>query len=127
MNTSMVSRGLDVTLGDANAALARMSGRHRLVAQLPRVVTFAAALSTFSGRAFAQSAGTNPASILTNILTFLTGPFGQTLAVLGIIGIGIAWMFGRASLGLVAGVIGGIVIMFGASYIGNQLTGGTAG
>ena len=55
---------------------------------------------------------------------FILGPFGQTLAILGIIGIGVLFMFGRASLGIIAGIIGGIVIMFGASYLGQTLTGG---
>jgi len=36
----------------------------------------------------------------------------------------VLFMFGRASLGIIAGVIGGIVIMFGASYLGQTLTGG---
>ena len=71
----------------------------------------------------AQS-GADPSAILTKICDFILGPFGQSLAVLGIIAIGISWMFGRASLGLIAGVIGGIVIMFGASFIGKTLTGG---
>jgi type IV secretion system protein VirB2 len=58
------------------------------------------------------SGGASPATMVNNICTFILGPFGQSLAVLGIIGIGLAWMFGRASL---SGVIGGIIIMFGAS------------
>ncbi len=73
------------------------------------------------------SGGASPATMVNNICTFILGTFGQSLAVLGIIAIGLAWMFGRASLGLIAGVIGGIVIMFGASYLGQTLTGGTAG
>jgi type IV secretion system protein VirB2 len=73
------------------------------------------------------SGGASPAAMVNNICTFILGTFGQSLAVLGIIAIGLAWMFGRASLGLIAGVIGGIVIMFGASYLGQTLTGGTAG
>lgn len=79
-----------------------------------------------SGPAAAQSAGggTDPATMVNNICTFILGPFGQSLAVLGIVAIGISWMFGRASLGLVAGVVGGIVIMFGASFLGKTLTGG---
>jgi type IV secretion system protein VirB2 len=68
--------------------------------------------------------GANPQAMLNNVCTFILGPFGQTLAVLGIIGIGVLWMFGRASLGVIAGIIGGIVIMFGASYLGQTLTGG---
>jgi type IV secretory pathway VirB2 component (pilin) len=75
--------------------------------------------------AFAQATGgTNPATILTNICNFILGPFGQSLAILGIIAIGLSWMFGRASLALIAGVVGGIVIMFGASYLGQTLLGG---
>jgi len=76
--------------------------------------------------AFAQtvSGGASPATMLNNVCTFILGPFGQTLAVLGIIGIGVLFMFGRASLGIIAGVVGGIVIMFGASYLGQTLTGG---
>jgi type IV secretion system protein VirB2 len=83
----------------------------------------------FPGLANAQTVtgGASPATMINNICTFILGPFGQSLAVLGIIAIGLSWMFGRVSLGLIAGVIGGIVIMFGASYLGSTLTGGTAG
>jgi type IV secretion system protein VirB2 len=70
------------------------------------------------------SGGASPQTMLNNVCTFILGPFGQSLAVLGIIAIGILWMFGRASLGVIAGIIGGIVIMFGASYLGQTLTGG---
>jgi type IV secretory pathway VirB2 component (pilin) len=75
----------------------------------------------------AVTGGASPATMINNICTFILGPFGQSLAVLGIIAIGLSWMFGRVSLGLIAGVIGGIVIMFGASYLGSMLTGGAAG
>ncbi|AQS65414.1 MULTISPECIES: pilin major subunit VirB2 [Rhizobium/Agrobacterium group] len=79
----------------------------------------------FCEPAAAQAAGgTDPATMVNNICTFILGPFGQSLAVLGIVAIGVSWMFGRASLGLVAGVVGGIVIMFGASFLGQTLTGG---
>jgi type IV secretion system protein VirB2 len=95
----------------------------------------AVGLATLSGLMFdpalaqAQTVtgGASPATMINNICSFILGPFGQSLAVLGIIAIGLAWMFGRVSLGLIAGVIGGIVIMFGASYLGSTLTGGTAG
>jgi type IV secretion system protein VirB2 len=70
------------------------------------------------------SGGYSPQTMLNNACTFLLGPFGQSLAVLGIIAIGVLWMFGRASLGVIAGIIGGIVIMFGGSYLMQTLTGG---
>ena len=86
------------------------------------------AMMLISSSAFADTAtsgvtgGADATIMLANICTFILGPFGQTIAVLGIIGIGMAWMFGRASLGLIAGVIGGIIIMFGASFLGQMLT-----
>ena len=73
------------------------------------------------------SGGADPSKMLVAVCTFILGPFGQTLAVLGIIGIGLAWMFGRVSLGLIAGVIGGIIIMFGSSYLGSTLMGTSGG
>lgn len=76
--------------------------------------------------AYAQTVtgGASPQTMINNVCTFILGPFGETIAVLGIIGIGFLFMFGRASLGIIAGIIGGIVIMFGASYLGSTLTGG---
>ena len=87
------------------------------------------AVAAFPALAHAQTVtgGASPATMVNNICTFILGPFGQSLAVLGIIAIGLSWMFGRVSLGLIAGVIGGIIIMFGASYLGSTLTGGTTG
>ncbi|WP_371933208.1 pilin major subunit VirB2 [Bradyrhizobium sp. CCGUVB23] len=71
----------------------------------------------------AAADGADPAAMLNNICKFILGPFGQSLAVLGIVAIGVSWMFGRASLGLVAGVVGGVVIMFGASFLAQALIG----
>ncbi|WP_085026250.1 pilin major subunit VirB2 [Ensifer aridi] len=97
----------------------------RAVAYAPAVAGAAGGSFFSSGPAAAQAAGGgDPATMINNICTFILGPFGQSLAVLGIVAIGISWMFGRASLGLVAGVVGGIVIMFGASFLGKTLIGG---
>ena len=89
------------------------------VALLATMVTTAAQAET--------GTGVQATTMLTNIASFILGPFGQSLAVLAIIGIGLAWMFGRVSLGLIAGVIGGIIIMFGASYLATTLTGNGGG
>ena len=97
-------------------------------AQIAGVLALGAVVA-FPALAQAQTVtgGASPATMINNICTFILGPFGQSLAVLGIIAIGLSWMFGRVSLGLIAGVIGGIVIMFGASYLGSTLTGGSGG
>jgi type IV secretion system protein VirB2 len=90
-----------------------------------RVIT-ALAIFVFPAFAYAQTVtgGTSPQTMINNVCTFILGPFGATIAVLGLIGIGFLFMFGRASLGIIAGIVGGIVIMYGASYLGQTLTGG---
>lgn len=84
------------------------------------------ALSSIPAFSHAQtvSGGESPQTMINNVCTFILGPFGATIAVLGLIGIGFLFMFGRASLGVIAGIVGGIVIMYGASYLGQTLTGG---
>ncbi|NVN28967.1 pilin major subunit VirB2 [Endobacter medicaginis] len=97
--------------------LAGRKSRRLAVALLASLTPIAAQAQTVSG-------GADPTTMIKNVCTFILGPFGQTLAVLGIIGIGLAWMFGRVSMSIIAGVIGGIVVMFGAAYLGQTLTGG---
>lgn len=89
-----------------------------------RAAVMVFALAPMAAKAQTVTGGASPQTMLNNVCTFILGPFGQSLAVLGIIAIGVLWMFGRASLGVIAGIIGGIVIMFGASYLGQTLTGG---
>ena len=96
----------------------------RVVRSTSRLVFGLQVLLASASCAFAQAGGADPATMVNNIANFILGPFGKSLAVLGIVAIGLSWMFGRASLGLIAGVIGGIVIMFGASFLATQLTGG---
>lgn len=95
----------------------------RIVAERLR---WAFALCVVPAVAHAQtvSGGESPQTMINNVCTFILGPFGATIAVLGLIGIGFLFMFGRASLGVIAGIVGGIVIMYGASYLGQTLTGG---
>jgi type IV secretory pathway VirB2 component (pilin) len=88
------------------------------------VVAMALVLLPIAAHAQTVSGGASPATMVNNVCTFILGTFGQSVAVLAIIGIGFLWMFGRASLGVIAGIVGGIVIMFGASYLGQTLTGG---
>ena len=87
-------------------------------------LAMACALPPIDAHAQTVTGGASPATMVNNICTFILGTFGQSIAVLAIIGIGFLWMFGRASLGIIAGIVGGIVIMFGASYLGQTLTGG---
>ena len=81
----------------------------RLRSLLAQRLALALALALLSSpvMAYAQTVtgGASPQTMINNVCTFILGPFGETIAVLGIIGIG-------------------FLFMFGASYLGETLTGG---
>jgi type IV secretion system protein VirB2 len=89
----------------------------------PVLLLSAALLAPALAHGQTVSGGTSPTTILNNIATFILGPFGQSIAVLSVIGIGVAFMFGRATLGLLGGLVGGLVLIFGASYLVTQFVG----
>ena len=68
--------------------------------------------------------GTDPNTILQAITTYILGPFGQSLAVLGLIAVGISFLLGRLGLFVLAAFIGGLILIFGSSYLVNQFLGG---
>ena len=62
--------------------------------------------------------------VLCNVLKFVTGTVGKTLASFIIIGVGLGFFTGKVSWGLLIGVTLGISAMFGAPAIVGALTGG---
>jgi type IV secretion system protein VirB2 len=68
--------------------------------------------------------GTDPSTILTAIASYILGPFGQSLAVLALIGVGVSFLVGRLGLFGIAAFIGGLVLVFGSSYLVQQFLGG---
>jgi type IV secretion system protein VirB2 len=72
--------------------------------------------------AFAQSAGIE--SVLQNIVTMLTGNIAKLLAVIAVIIICIAWMFGYMDLRRAGFWIIGIGGIFGATELVNTIVGG---
>ncbi|MBN8954876.1 MULTISPECIES: TrbC/VirB2 family protein [unclassified Rhizobium] len=72
--------------------------------------------------AFAQSAGIE--NVLQNIVTMLTGNIAKLLAVIAVIIICIAWMFGYMDLRRAGFWIIGIGGIFGATELVNTIVGG---
>ncbi len=72
--------------------------------------------------AFAQSAGIE--TVLQNIVTMLTGNIAKLLAVIAVIIICIAWMFGYMDLRRAGFWIIGIGGIFGATELVNTVVGG---
>lgn len=63
---------------------------------------------------------------LQNVVDLLTGNAARLLAVIAIVVVGIAWMFGLFDLRRAAIVILGIIIVFSAAQIADMITGGGA-
>ncbi|OWV98843.1 TrbC/VirB2 family protein [Rhizobium sp. R693] len=72
--------------------------------------------------AFAQAAGIE--TVLQNIVTMLTGNIAKLLAVIAVIVICIAWMFGYMDLRRAGFWIIGIGGIFGATELVNTIVGG---
>lgn len=74
--------------------------------------------------AYASSAlfdsGTNFLSALQNLLT---NTWARILAIIAVVFLGFAWMFGQISWQFAASVIGGIVLIFGAPAIVDSIAG----
>lgn len=98
----------------------KLSARLRPLATIAMMATvFSLAMSEPS---FAQ-AGVE--SVLQNIVTLLTGNVARLLAIIAVIIVGIAWMFGYLDLRKAAFVVLGIGIIFGATEIVNTISGGS--
>ena len=85
--------------------------------------TAAALLLLSAEGAFAQGSGGTGTltSFINNIVTQLTGPLGQAVAILAICGAGLAWMFGGIAFRTMGGAIAGIAIVFSSAWIVSTL------
>ena len=110
-------RGELFYLPPANRVLERIGNLAASVATAGAVGPTAANAQTVGG-------GSDPSTILQAITTYILGPFGQSLAVLGLIAVGISFLLGRLGLFALAAFIGGLILIFGSSYLVNQFLGG---
>lgn len=79
-----------------------------------------ASLATLEpGIAMATSNLTNVAQ---NVLTFITGPFGRTVATIAVVVLGLMAMFGKLAWDNAIKVILGIALVFGAGSIIDSFT-----
>ena len=83
-----------------------------------------AVLIFHSNHAFAQDAlfdsGTN---FLTALENLLTSTWARIIAIIAVVFLGFAWMFGRISMQLALSVIGGVILVFGAPAIVDSVSG----
>ena len=72
--------------------------------------------------ATAAGGGGDITAFLQNIVNVITGTFGQLVAVIAVVGVGIGALMGAFSLRAVGGVLLGVMLIFSASWIVQQIT-----
>jgi type IV secretion system protein VirB2 len=128
-------RYAESVIAQIGATARKASKRKRTLDYLPRVTASRSLpvivlmltmllMSSLAAQAQVVGGGTDPTTILQAIITYLTGPFGQAIGVLAVIGAGLLFWFGRFSLIHLAATIGGLVLVFGAAYLVQQFVGG---
>ncbi len=94
------------------------------------VTSLFTSFTLFNNKAFASTAITSDGgsggeiqTVLCNVLKFVTGGIGKTIAAFIIIGMGIGFFTGKVSWAVLIGVTLGIASMFGAPAIVSAITG----
>ena len=108
----------------ARNCLSRASQIDVRQAILVAVVSLALLLMADPACAQVTGGGGDITTFLQNIVNIITGTAGKLIAVLAICFVGIGALMGALSLRAAGGVILGVMLIFSASWIVNQITGG---
>lgn len=73
--------------------------------------------------AHAQALFDSGTNFLTALQDLLTNTWARIIAIIAVVLLGFAWMFGRISWQIAASVIGGIILIFGAPAIVDGISG----
>ncbi len=73
--------------------------------------------------AHAQALFDSGTNFLTALQDLLTNTWARIIAIIAVVFLGFAWMFGRLSWQIAASVIGGIILIFGAPAIVDGISG----
>lgn len=71
----------------------------------------------------AQASPVNPTAFLTKVINLLTGTTATALAIIAVVIIGFGAMFGMFDFRKVGWLIVGIILVFGAAWIVQSITG----
>jgi len=115
---------------DYPGRFARVGAQLRSSRTLHLLVLVGVMTLCFDNLAFAQAAAGGTGSLtsfLTNVVNLLTGTLGQSIAVIAVAGVGIAWALGQASPRFALGTVVGVAILFSSAWIVGQISGGGTG
>lgn len=77
----------------------------------------------YASDAHAQALFDSGTNFLDALQNLLTSTWARIVAIIAIVFLGFAWMFGRISMQLAIAVVGGIILVFGAPAIVDSIAG----
>lgn len=77
----------------------------------------------YADNAHAQALFDSGTNFLDALQNLLTSTWARIVAIIAIVFLGFAWMFGRISMQLAIAVVGGIILVFGAPAIVDSIAG----
>ena len=80
-------------------------------------------LTFYPAEAYAQALFDSGTNFLSALQSLLTSTWARIIAIIAVVFLGFAWMFGRISMQLALSVIGGIILVFGAPAIVDSISG----
>ncbi len=99
-----------------------MQEKHRTLLNITFLATLAFAF-LIPNDAFAQALFDSGTNFLTALQNLLTSTWARIIAIIAVVFLGFAWMFGRISWQILIAVIGGIILVFGAPAIVDSISG----
>jgi len=93
--------------------------------QVLSVAYFSAAgimLALYPTDAHAQALFDSGTNFLNALQTLLTSTWARIIAIIAVVFLGFAWMFGRISWQILVAVVGGIILVFGAPAIVDSIS-----
>lgn len=98
-------------------------GRGSVCRKLIFIFLLGSILTLHPDQAHAQALFDSGTNFLTALQNLLTSTWARIIAIIAVVVLGFAWMFGRISMQLAIAVIGGIILVFGAPAIVDSISG----
>lgn len=95
---------------------------HKL-SQTALCLALGAAILLHPEAAHAQALFDSGTNFLGALQDLLTSTWARIVAIIAVVFLGFAWMFGRLSMQIAVSVIGGIILVFGAPAIVDSISG----
>lgn len=92
------------------------------IKQTALIASIGIMIMLYPSDAFAQALFDSGTNFLNALQSLLTSTWARIIAIIAVVFLGFAWMFGRISWQILVAVVGGIILVFGAPAIVDSIS-----